>query len=199
MTNLATSSDIITHSLNQVAIGQRTRDGYINATAMCQAANKRMGNYLQNQETKAVLEELSRSAGIPADQLVQTITTGPNEQRGTWVYPDVAIHLAMWCSPTFTVQVVNWVKFWLQTRYHPMLPLVTDPIRMKIENFTAIIQLRERLGMKADQNVYLAMEALQGQAVDLPVETLKARDLHYAESFWSEKPYGRLAHALQHE
>jgi hypothetical protein len=58
---------------------------------------------------------------------------------------------------------------------------------IKIENFTAIIQLRERLGMKVDRNVHLAIEALQGQAVDLPVVTLKARDLHYAEHFWSEK------------
>jgi hypothetical protein len=187
VTNLVTTSHILTHSLNQVVVGQRAQDGYINGTAMCQAANKRMGNYLQNQETQAVLAELSRSAGIPADLLVQTITTGSNEQRGTWVYPDVAIHLAMWCSPTFAVQVLNWVKFWLQTQHHPIAPAATDPIRIKIENFTAIIQLRERLGMKVDRNVHLAIEALQGQAIDLPVVTLKERDLHYAERFWGEK------------
>jgi hypothetical protein len=50
-----------------------------------------------------------------------------------------------------------------------------------------VIHLREHLGLKVDRNVHLAMAALQGQAVDLPVVTLKARDLHYAEYFWSEK------------
>lgn len=64
--------------------------------------------------------------------------------------------------------------------------LSLNPISTKIADFTAIIQLRERIGMKADQGLYLAIEALQGQVVDLPVPTLKSRDLHYAENFWSE-------------
>jgi hypothetical protein len=33
------------------------------------------------------------------------VATGPNEQRGTWVHLQVAIHLAVWCSPTCAVQV----------------------------------------------------------------------------------------------
>lgn len=72
-------------------------------------------------------------------------------------------------------------------RQPPVISYASDPIRIKIDNFTAIIQLRERLGIKVDRNVHLAIEALQGQAVDLPVVTLKARDLHYAEHFWGEE------------
>jgi hypothetical protein len=62
-----------------------------------------------------------------------------------------------------------------------------NPIRDKIDNLCAIVQLRERIGMKADEGLRLVIEALQGQVVDLPVVTLKARDLHYAEHFWGEK------------
>jgi hypothetical protein len=125
--------------------------------------------------------------GIPIDQLIEEITTGPNDQRGTWVHPRVAVSLAMWCSPTFEAAVTGWVVEWYRTRMLPVISHAIDPIRIKIENFTAIIQLRERLGMKVDRHVHLAVEALQGQAVDLPVVTLKTRDLHYAEHFWSEK------------
>jgi hypothetical protein len=41
---------------------------------------------------------------------VQKITTGPDEQRGIWVHPQVAINLAMWCSVGFAVQVTAWAK-----------------------------------------------------------------------------------------
>jgi hypothetical protein len=95
--------------------------------------------------------------------------------------------LGMWCSATFAVQVVTWVEQWYRTHQLPIIGQAPDPIRIKIDNFTAIIQLRERLGMRVDRNVHLAIEALQGQVVDLPVVTLKARDLHYAEHFWGEK------------
>jgi hypothetical protein len=61
-----------------------------------------------------------------------------------------------------------------------------DPISTKIADLTAIIQLRERIGMEPDQDLRLAIEALQSQVVDLSVPTLKSRDLHYAENFWSE-------------
>jgi KilA-N domain len=187
VTNLAISSDVITRSLNQVAVGQCTQDGYVNATAICQAANKEWSGYRRNQTTDEFLDALAGSLQICRDLLTQTVTTGMNEQRGTWVHPRVAIHLAMWCSPQFAIQVTGRVEQWYRTCQPPVISHATDPIRIKIENFTAIIQLRQRLGMKVDRNVHLAVEALQGQVVDLPVVTLKARDLHYAEHFWAEK------------
>lgn len=47
--------------------------------------------------------------GSPGALLVQVISDGPNRQRGTWVHPRVAIHLAQWCSPKFAVKVVDLV------------------------------------------------------------------------------------------
>jgi hypothetical protein len=58
VTNLAISSDVITRSLNQVAVGQRTQDGYVNATAICQAANKEWSGYRRNQTTDEFLDAL---------------------------------------------------------------------------------------------------------------------------------------------
>jgi hypothetical protein len=64
-------------------VGQRVRDGYIHATAMCQTVRTEWSNYRQLQSTDAFLEELARSLGIPRDLLTHTITNGPNHKRGT--------------------------------------------------------------------------------------------------------------------
>lgn len=54
--------------------------------------------YLDSKTTSSFLAELSRSTGIPVDLLVQKIMTGPNDFRGTWVHPQVAINLGQWAS-----------------------------------------------------------------------------------------------------
>lgn len=64
-------------------IHQRVKDGYINATAMCKVAGKEFKHYNSNQNTKDFIKELSGSVGIPTNQLVQIISTGSNDLRGT--------------------------------------------------------------------------------------------------------------------
>jgi hypothetical protein len=79
---------------------------------MCKAVGKLYNDYSRLSVTQAFLKELSRSTGIPVDLLVFTVTTGPNDGRGTWVHPDVAINLGQWCSPKFAVAVSQWVREW---------------------------------------------------------------------------------------
>ena len=50
-------------------ISQRLTDGYINATAMCRAAGKRINDYGRLSTTQAFLKELSSEAGIPVSEL----------------------------------------------------------------------------------------------------------------------------------
>lgn len=90
---------IIAHIVDSSEIDQRASDGYVNATALCKASGKRLGHYRSNDGTIEFIHELSRSVGIPTDLLIQTITTGPNRNRGTWVHPQVAVHLGQWASP----------------------------------------------------------------------------------------------------
>ena len=101
--------DLIPHDYRGEIIAQRAKDGYINATAMCKAAGKAFADYFRTKTTHDFLTELSTSMGIPMDQLISTISTGPNELRGTWVHPQVSIHLAQWASPRFAVMVSQWV------------------------------------------------------------------------------------------
>lgn len=104
---------IISHKVNSTPINQRATDGYVNATALCQACDKQLKHYLENASTKAFLSELSGSVGIPTDLLVQKIITGPNDNRGSWVHPQVAINLGQWASPQFAVLVSKWVFEWI--------------------------------------------------------------------------------------
>jgi len=105
--------ELIPHVLKGEVISQRARDGYINATAMCKAAGKELKHYNENKGSAEFVEELSRSVGIPTDLLIQVIRTGPNELRGTWVHPYIAVNLATWLSPAFAVHVAKWVFEWM--------------------------------------------------------------------------------------
>jgi len=104
-------------------ISQRVTDGYINATAMCRASGKLMGDYLRLSTTKAFLSELSSDMGIPISELVQSIRGGLPYLQGTWVHPQVAINLAQWLSPKFAVLVSKWVFEWMSGNIRqPSLP-----------------------------------------------------------------------------
>ena len=91
-------------------IRQRISDGYLNATEMCKANSKLYGHYIENKQTKEFLEELSNDIGIQISQLVE-VRKGNSKKfsQGTWVHPQVAVHLAQWCSPKFSVAVSKWV------------------------------------------------------------------------------------------
>jgi hypothetical protein len=98
---------------NATTIRQRVSDGYVNATAMCRANGKHLPHYRANERTAQYLQALSTSVGIPTYLLIESITTGPNEQRGTWVHPRLAIDLARWISPSFAVRMDGWFLDWI--------------------------------------------------------------------------------------
>lgn len=108
---------LIPHDIEGHVVGQRVADGYVNATAMCKAARRLWADYLRLKGTGEYLAELSGSMGIPIDLLTQPIVTGPNELRGTWVHPRVAVHLAQWLSPRFAVLVSQLVYDWMARRH----------------------------------------------------------------------------------
>jgi hypothetical protein len=84
-------------------------------SVLCKADGKFWSHYQENATTKAFMDELSRSLGMPRDLLSQSITTGQNHERGTWIHPRVAIHLGQWISPDFAVAVSGWVRELLVT------------------------------------------------------------------------------------
>lgn len=105
---------LIEHKVDDKFIYQRSQDGYVNATAMCQAANKNVEIYFSEERTSNFLEQLSSVMNISKSILVQEILTGDSSLDGIWVHPRVAINLAQWCSPAFDVQVSSFIHDWMQ-------------------------------------------------------------------------------------
>lgn len=95
-------------------IEQRLLDGYINATALCKACGKNLSDYVRLKSTTDFFNELSSDMGFPISALIQIVRGGDPRFQGTWVHPQVAIHLAQWASPKFAVAVSKWVFEWMQ-------------------------------------------------------------------------------------
>lgn len=104
---------LISHEVDGLNIPQRVTDGYINATALCQASGKKLGHYLENKATKEFLEALSADIGIPISSLVLINKGGNPQLQGTWIHPDIAVNLGQWLSPRFAVMVSKWVREWM--------------------------------------------------------------------------------------
>lgn len=126
--------DFVPHKVGIVVVDLRKQDGYINATAMCKAANKEFGHYNSNATTKAFLTELSSEIGIPISELVQSLSGGNPALQGTWVHPQVAIHLAQWLSPAFAVQVTKWVYDWMVVGAKPAKAALPYHLRRYVAN-----------------------------------------------------------------
>ena len=65
-------------------------------------------------DARAFLGELERSTQLCGDRLMDKIMTGPNQGRGTWVHPDLAVDIARWCSPKFAVAIAQLVRRYVQ-------------------------------------------------------------------------------------
>jgi hypothetical protein len=111
--NFQISLPLVQYEIEHEVIHQRVKDGYINATAMCKAANKQWNDYWRLKSTQEFAEELSAETVIPVSGLFQSLKGGVPELQGTWIHPQAAIHLAQWLSPKFAVRVSKWVFDWM--------------------------------------------------------------------------------------
>lgn len=146
--------DLIPHSVQGGIIYQRPKDGYINATAMCRSAGRQFGHYRENKLTKDFLSELSFAIGIPITELVQSVTGGDPRFQGTWVHPQVAIHLGQWVSAQFAVQVSKWVFDWMSgaapasvedaVPYH-LRRYVANQLNVPVGHFSVLTEMTQLL------------------------------------------------------
>lgn len=100
---------LIQHETEGQIIDQRAVDGYINATALCKAVGRQWNHYWDSAGNQAFIAALSSDLQMPAQMLIHS-----SRVTGTWVHPQVAMHLAQWLSPKFAVQVTKWVVEWMQ-------------------------------------------------------------------------------------
>lgn len=70
-------------------------DGYINVTNLCKNACNKFYKLKRLDKTKVFLNLLSSTAHICTDLLIISETEEVNENKATWVYPYVAINIAL--------------------------------------------------------------------------------------------------------
>jgi hypothetical protein len=109
------------------AIQRRQSDGYVNATAMCQANGRLFADYARLARTQEYLTALAVAvtpvAGNPitGSSLIRTIQGGTPSLQATWIHPRLAVDLARWISPAFAVWMDGWFLESLQRPAQPAL------------------------------------------------------------------------------
>jgi hypothetical protein len=138
-------------------IHRRQIDGYVNATAVCQANCKRWNDYARLERTEAYIAALAADAGFPVTGLVVSIKGGRPELQGTWIHPRLAVDLARWISPAFAV----WMDGWFLEQFQPASPLTTT--NQPVTSYRGILGNSPRIVIHAASDAEAA--ALWEQAV----------------------------------
>ena len=193
---------IITHQFNHENINQTETDiyiqnffvplGYCNATQMCKANGKKWFDYKRQKGTTSYLLSLSRSEGIHADLIIE-ILTGSNEERGTWVHPDVAIHLAMWIDSDFAV----WAIRVLRAALDGNLKALNAETQKALDEYKEAF---EKLRSATKETFWFMSDAIQAYYTSNPRHEIYPGQ-NYAEAFdtLNEGLFGKRAKQIKEE
>lgn len=133
-------------------IQRRASDGWVNATAMCQAGGKRWNNYERGERTQEYIAALQQAlaaetpcaaavalnrATLPS--VIEVIRGGRPELQGTWIHPRLAVDLARWISPAFAVWMDGWFLESIQHAAEPPAPAASTTA---LERFSDRIIIR---------------------------------------------------------
>jgi KilA-N domain/T5orf172 domain len=124
--------------LNDIMITARPEDGFINATQLCKAGNKKFNDWYRLESTKKLIEALEKDsksvAGIVATKLLEIKQGGDAKLQGSWIHQDLAIHLAMWISADFAIQVSKWTREIIYTGKVDIQHQKTETDLLKLQN-----------------------------------------------------------------
>jgi hypothetical protein len=123
---------VFLHDFDGYEIRQRSSDGFIKATDMCKAGKMKWTHYYRTKTAKLFIKEL-KSELLISNSLIQSNRSGKYENRGTWVHPRIAIHLAQWISSKFAVEVTGWVMEWTKFNETNTIILLSSMSNLKID------------------------------------------------------------------
>lgn len=91
----------------------RRKNKYINATQLCILSGKAFFHWKANKKSKTLLNTISNKLSIAKNELLITVAGGQDMSiRGTYVHPDLLIHIATWISDSFAIKIADIVKQW---------------------------------------------------------------------------------------
>ncbi|WP_239991722.1 KilA-N domain-containing protein [Neisseria lactamica] len=121
---------IQTFSFNQFSVSFQ-ENGYLNATAIAEQYDKRVGNYLRNERTQEYITALTKRLFNPetrnratAENQLVIIKKGGNDKKsqGTWLHPKLAVDFARWLNPKFAVWCDEQIEQIISGSLHPKSP-----------------------------------------------------------------------------
>jgi hypothetical protein len=109
LAQLTSNEKIFTQgTYNGIAIIKRDRDGFINATAMCNQFNRRFRKIFENYAWQGYFNEFKTQyeAAQPGATSIYELKKGySREFHGTYVHPKLINYIAIWASPRYAVVV----------------------------------------------------------------------------------------------
>ena len=133
----------------------RREDGWINATEMCKANGKEWYEFFRTESCKKYLAALHRGNPGARDSDLPYETLG-GSKRGTWVHPNLAIELARWVSPEFSVFVnQSFIK-----AYENQSNILPGTLEEDFAKATALAGLVEYAGGSKKDSVALSLTVL---------------------------------------
>lgn len=174
------------HQFASVFIFQTTEDvtlrdgrvipkGYVNATQMCVANNKRIDNWLANKNVKALLEQALRTP-CNSSKYVDILTEpGNTDISGTWVSYRIAMSLAQWCSPEFALWAGEALMHVLQGNFKA-LTVEAEEAQKKL------VEIWERLRKVSKESFWFITDAVKSYYIKYPKQEHYQGE-HYAQVF----------------
>ena len=173
---------------------------------MCKALKKQWHDFYRLDSTNSFIEALSTETGIPVSVLVETKRGGIQDKQGTWVHPQVAIHLAQWLSPQFAVKVSQWVFDWVSSGKPPKVetsrsikaPLnLDDMLNAGISLETTLIEVTHT---KQGDVIYvnkLAQSSKPEMVKEVPTAPNTLSWLAFVETFFNEIESGNIPEKMR--
>ena len=93
------------------------KNGFINATKLCNSANKKLIHWMENKNSKEMIVAFSKLLNMDRDQIITRVNGGKNTIiSGTYMHPDLIIQVASWCNNQFAFYVSKIVNDYLNTK-----------------------------------------------------------------------------------
>jgi hypothetical protein len=91
-----------------------SRNGYINATKMCQDEGKRFKDWLKNKSSIELINKLASRLALKIADLLIMVKDGDNDSRGTYVHRKLITHFASWISADTALKVSDIVEEYIK-------------------------------------------------------------------------------------
>ncbi|ARF02773.1 SWPV1-199 [Shearwaterpox virus] len=167
-------SELVTHEIderfcciryNEFDLIMMKENGYINATNLCKARNKRFKNWLKLDGTKELIKTIEevdntwkiKSSYSDINRMILEVKNESNtenqyEVSGLYVHQDLIPHIASWISPLFAVKVSKIINSYISGKYKFNLKAKEEEIRQKEITNKELLELLRNFNDKYDKD-----------------------------------------------